>query len=116
MRDATIVAVRQSNSKRVISGQNSQPAALKLIGIWNLDLLWSLVLGAWCFGTAWSLVLLSLACRMNVFVTGGAGYIGSICTEQLLQAGHTVTVYDDLSEGHRSAVDPRAHFVLGRPQ
>lgn len=52
---------------------------------------------------------------MNVFVTGGAGYIGSICTEQLLDAGHTVTVYDNLSEGHRSAVDPRAKFALGNP-
>ncbi len=53
---------------------------------------------------------------MNVFVTGGAGYIGSICTEQLLNAGHRVTVYDDLSEGHRSAVDQRANFVQGRPE
>jgi UDP-glucose 4-epimerase len=52
---------------------------------------------------------------MNVFVTGGAGYIGSNCTEALLDAGHQVTVYDNLSEGHRSAVDPRARFVLGRP-
>ncbi len=53
---------------------------------------------------------------MKVFVTGGAGYIGSICTEELLDAGHEVTVYDDLSEGHRSAVDRRARFVLGRPE
>src|ERR1043165_6250055 len=53
---------------------------------------------------------------MNVFVTGGAGYIGSICTEELLNAGHRVTVYDNLSEGHRSAVDERARFVLGRPE
>jgi UDP-glucose 4-epimerase len=53
---------------------------------------------------------------MKVFVTGGAGYIGSICTEELLNAGHTVTVYDNLSEGHRSAVDDRARFVLGRPE
>ena len=52
---------------------------------------------------------------MKVFVTGGAGYIGSICTEELLNAGHAVTVYDDLSEGHRSAVDARAGFVPGRP-
>ncbi len=52
---------------------------------------------------------------MNIFVTGGAGYIGSICTEALLEAGFSVTVYDDLSEGHRSAVDRRARFVLGRP-
>ncbi len=50
---------------------------------------------------------------MNVFVTGGAGYIGSICTEELLNAGHQVTVFDNLTEGHRSAVDPRAKFVEG---
>lgn len=48
---------------------------------------------------------------MNVFVTGGAGYIGSICVEEMLDAGHGVTVYDNLSEGHRQAVDPRAQFV-----
>ncbi len=48
---------------------------------------------------------------MNVLVTGGAGYIGSICVEQLLDAGDKVTVYDNLSEGHRSAVDRRAVFV-----
>src|SRR5579871_748638 len=53
---------------------------------------------------------------MNVLVTGGAGYIGSICTEELLNAGHAVTVYDNLSEGHRSAVDSRAKFILGKPE
>src|SRR2546423_12534200 len=53
---------------------------------------------------------------MNVFVTGGAGYIGSICTEELLNAGHRVTVYDNLTEGHRSAVDTRAEFILGKPE
>ncbi len=53
---------------------------------------------------------------MNVFVTGGAGYIGSVCVEELLNAGHEVTVYDNLTEGHRSAVDARAHFVLGHPE
>jgi UDP-glucose 4-epimerase len=53
---------------------------------------------------------------MNVFVTGGAGYIGSVCVEELLDAGHTVTVYDNLTEGHRSAVDSRAHFVLGHAE
>lgn len=53
---------------------------------------------------------------MNVLVTGGAGYIGSICAEQLIEAGNTVTVYDDLSEGHRSAVDARARFIRGRPE
>ena len=51
---------------------------------------------------------------MNVFVTGGAGYIGSVCVEELLRAGHAVTVYDNLSEGHRSAVDARARFVDAR--
>lgn len=50
---------------------------------------------------------------MNVFVTGGAGYIGSSCVEELLNAGHAVAVYDNLSEGHRAAVDPRARFVAG---
>lgn len=53
---------------------------------------------------------------MNVFVTGGAGYIGSVCVQELLDAGHQVTVYDNLTEGHRSAVDARAHFVLGQPE
>lgn len=52
---------------------------------------------------------------MNVLVTGGAGYIGSVCVEELLNAGHRVAVYDNLSEGHRSAVDARAKFILGRP-
>ena len=42
---------------------------------------------------------------MNVFVTGGAGYIGSVCVEELINAGHQVTVFDNLTEGHRSAVD-----------
>ena len=52
---------------------------------------------------------------MKILVTGGAGYIGSICSEELLNAGHQVTVYDDLSEGHRSAVDPRAAFIPAKP-
>lgn len=50
---------------------------------------------------------------MKVLVTGGAGYIGSVCVESLLAAGHGVTVLDDLSEGHRAAVDPRATFIKG---
>ena len=50
---------------------------------------------------------------MRVFVSGGAGYIGSVCVEELLKAGHTVTVYDNLIEGHRSAVDERAEFIEG---
>ena len=50
---------------------------------------------------------------MKVLVTGGAGYIGSACVESLLDAGHEVVVFDNLSEGHRLAVDPRARFVQG---
>ena len=50
---------------------------------------------------------------MAILVTGGAGYIGSVCAEQLLDSGHEVTVYDNLTEGHRSAVDERAKFILG---
>ena len=48
---------------------------------------------------------------MNLFVTGGAGYIGSVLVEEAINAGHRVTVLDNLSEGHRSAVDPRATFI-----
>src|ERR1043166_9255346 len=56
---------------------------------------------------------LYIAPLMKLYVTGGAGYIGSICVEQLLDAGHEVTVFDNFSEGHRQAVEPRAHFVEG---
>ena len=49
----------------------------------------------------------------KVLVTGGAGYIGSVCTEYLLEHGYDVTVFDALITGHRSAVDPRAEFIYG---
>lgn len=42
---------------------------------------------------------------MNVLVTGGAGYVGSVCAAVLRRAGHGVVVLDDLSAGHRAAVD-----------
>jgi len=42
----------------------------------------------------------------NVLVTGGAGYIGSVCCAELLRAGHSVVVVDDLSTGFRQAVPP----------
>lgn len=48
---------------------------------------------------------------MNIFVTGGAGYIGSATAEALLKAGHSVTVYDSLVTGHRQAVPEGAHFI-----
>src|SRR5262245_7555063 len=50
---------------------------------------------------------------MRTLVTGGAGYIGSVLTEELVSAGHDVTVYDDLSKGHRDAVIPEAAFIEG---
>lgn len=49
---------------------------------------------------------------MNVLVTGGAGYVGSITTEALLARGHRVVVVDDLRSGHRDAVPEGAAFVL----
>ena len=48
---------------------------------------------------------------MKVFVTGGAGYIGSAAAEVLLQAGHQVAVYDSLVKGYRAAVPPGARFI-----
>ena len=48
---------------------------------------------------------------MRVFVAGGAGYIGSACSEYLLDRGYEVTVFDDLITGHIEAVDPRAKFI-----
>lgn len=50
---------------------------------------------------------------MNILVIGGAGYIGSITVEQLTAAGHSVTVVDDLSRGHRGAVAPGAELAVG---
>jgi UDP-glucose 4-epimerase len=48
---------------------------------------------------------------MRVLVTGGAGYIGSVVTEQLIGDGHEVVVYDNLSKGHRAAVVDGADLV-----
>jgi UDP-glucose 4-epimerase len=49
-------------------------------------------------------------------VTGGAGYVGSVVAAHLVQAGHSVTVLDDLSTGFRSAVPEGAEFIEGRIQ
>ena len=50
---------------------------------------------------------------MNILVTGGAGYVGSIVAEQLLDQGHKVIVLDNLHQGHREAVPPAAEFIAG---
>lgn len=46
----------------------------------------------------------------NVLVTGGAGYVGSVCCAELLRQGHAVTIVDDLSAGSREAVPSGAAF------
>ncbi|HMP88685.1 MAG TPA: UDP-glucose 4-epimerase GalE [Kiritimatiellia bacterium] len=50
---------------------------------------------------------------MKILVTGGAGYIGSVTTELLLDRGHNVHVFDSLERGHRAAIDDRAGFIHG---
>ncbi len=50
---------------------------------------------------------------MHVLVTGGAGYIGSVAAEELIKAGHTVTVFDNLSRGNLGAVPDGASFFHG---
>ncbi len=50
---------------------------------------------------------------MRVLVTGGAGYIGSVVSEELVSDGHHVVVYDNLVKGHRQAVVAGAEFVDG---
>jgi UDP-glucose 4-epimerase len=50
---------------------------------------------------------------MKIFVAGGAGYIGSGCTEYLLDNNHNVTVFDSLVTGHRQAIDKRAEYIYG---
>lgn len=54
--------------------------------------------------------------RKKYLVTGGAGYVGSVVAQHLLEAGHTVTVLDDLSTGFRAGVPAGATFVEGRIQ
>ena len=53
---------------------------------------------------------------MKLVVTGGAGYVGSVCAAILLEAGHEVIVLDDLSTGNRYAVPKAATFVEGKIQ
>ncbi|HUX86371.1 MAG TPA: NAD-dependent epimerase/dehydratase family protein, partial [Chloroflexota bacterium] len=50
--------------------------------------------------------------RPSVCVTGGAGFIGSYVVERLLAEGSRVTIFDNLSSGRRSLVEPH----LGHPR
>lgn len=50
---------------------------------------------------------------MKLLVTGGAGYVGSVCAARLLEAGHEVVVLDDLTTGHADAVPEGARFIHG---
>jgi UDP-glucose 4-epimerase len=50
---------------------------------------------------------------MNILVTGGAGYIGSVTTAQLIAAGHRVVIYDNLTKGHREAVPKDTELIVG---
>ncbi|MGY0058992.1 UDP-glucose 4-epimerase GalE [Streptomyces sp. LZ34] len=59
---------------------------------------------------------MSNAQQRKYLVTGGAGYVGSVVAAHLLEAGHRVTVLDDLSTGHRAGVPEGAEFIEGRIQ
>ena len=50
---------------------------------------------------------------MNILVTGGAGYIGSVVVEECLRGGHKTVVFDNLIKGHRESIAPEAKFVEG---
>ena len=50
---------------------------------------------------------------MKILVTGGAGYIGSVVVEQLIEAGEEVIVFDNLYQGHQAAIHPDATFIEG---
>ena len=50
---------------------------------------------------------------LDVLVTGGAGYIGSVVSNELLKAGHRVTVFDNLSHGYAEAVPEKAELIIG---
>lgn len=50
---------------------------------------------------------------MKILVTGGAGYVGSVCARELVDAGHSVTIVDDFSTGNRDAVPAEATLVEG---
>jgi UDP-glucose 4-epimerase len=50
---------------------------------------------------------------LKLLVTGGAGYVGSVVANQLVEAGHETVVLDNLSKGHGEAIPAGARFVVG---
>jgi len=50
---------------------------------------------------------------MNVLVTGGVGYVGSIVTEELLKTGYQVVILDNLQQGHKEATAKGARLIIG---
>ena len=51
--------------------------------------------------------------HVKVLVTGGAGYVGGVSVDALIEAGHEVVVLDDLTTGHAAIVNPAARLVRG---
>ena len=51
--------------------------------------------------------------KLKILVTGGAGFIGSVVVDQLVEHGHQVVALDNLKYGHRDAVHEKAAFVYG---
>lgn len=50
--------------------------------------------------------------RLNILVTGGAGYIGSHCVKELCNTGHVVTIFDNFFTGFEENIDPRVKNVI----